>query len=309
MKILLTGITGLVGWNFWKSLSTQKKSHNLFATANKNYSQFESFKNKISIIPMTDFETLKSKVMSLSPDVIIHAAGVCDLDVCEIKIEDTDCINVRGTEALLESARLSGVNHFIYISSDHVFSGGHPPYEEDSPTDPISVYGRSRVQAENLIVNSKVPWTILRCALAIGESLQGNTGPLDWFLKRTSQKKYTDYFSDEVRSVLFVEDIIETLWRVIDKKSIGLFHLGGEEPLSRIELARRLSLVCPGTSPYIRGRLRREEKNGPPRIGDVTLDIGKAKQILDFKPQKFSPETIQEVLISHRTFRRSKKVA
>ena len=296
MKILLTGITGLVGWNFWLYSKKYIQEQNLFAVANKKYPELKQYQNTIFYHKISDFEEISETIQKIKPDIIIHAAGICDLDVCEFRKKDTHLINVEGTRALLEASGKIKLSHFIYISCDHVFSGDHPPYNEKSKTDPISVYGKTRVLAEELVKKSNLKWTILRAALPVGVSLQGNTGPLDWFQSRTFNKKRADYFLDEKRSVLFAEDIARAIWKVVKKRTTGLYHLGGPKTINRFELAQIFTKVFPGTQEYIFGRYRRDEKNGPPRVGDVILDSKKARKDFGFDPRPVTVENVRKVV-------------
>ena len=85
-----------------------------------------------------------------TPDLIIHCAGVCDVGTCEQSPEFAHSVNVEGTRILLDYAPRDA--RIVYLSSDHVFSGDGGPYDEATPPDPISVYGRTRVAAEALVL-------------------------------------------------------------------------------------------------------------------------------------------------------------
>jgi dTDP-4-dehydrorhamnose reductase len=110
------------------------------------------------------------------PRLIIHCAGVCDVEKCEQSPDFAYSVNVDGTQLLLDHAPAAA--RIVYCSSDHVFSGDTGPYDETSPTDPLSVYGKTRVAAERLIA-ARPNTLIIRTGLWIGPSATGRNGHLD----------------------------------------------------------------------------------------------------------------------------------
>src|SRR6185436_15959504 len=77
------------------------------------------------------------------PRLVINCAGVCDVGTCEDSPDFAWTVNVEGTRNLM--AHVSPQTRVVHCSSDHVFGGNAGPYHENSPTAPISVYGRTRV--------------------------------------------------------------------------------------------------------------------------------------------------------------------
>ena len=99
------------------------------------------------------------------PRLIINCAGVCDVGTCEESPEFAHSVNVEGTRILLEHAPPE--TRIVHLSSDHVFSGDTGPYVEDSPADPVSVMGRTRVAAEALVL-ARANTLVIRAGLWIG---------------------------------------------------------------------------------------------------------------------------------------------
>src|SRR3954452_22855907 len=124
-----------------------------------------------------DDETAVKALFGLEePDLIINCAGVCDVGTCEESPEFAHTVNVEGTRVLLAHAPPGA--RIVHVSSDHVFSGDTGPYDEMSPTDPISVYGRTRVAAEQLVL-ARPNTLVIRAGLWIGPSLTRRLGRPD----------------------------------------------------------------------------------------------------------------------------------
>jgi dTDP-4-dehydrorhamnose reductase len=116
-------------------------------------------------------------------DVLLYCHAVCDVPKCEAAPDwaaETNVQHVRRViNALPEQTRL------VYVSSDHVF-GGDGIYHEESRPCPISVYGRTRVRAEALILN-RPGSLVIRVGLPIGPSASGRTGHWDWLYYRMTR--------------------------------------------------------------------------------------------------------------------------
>lgn len=172
------------------------------------------------------------------PSLIIHCAGVCNVGTCEQSPEFAHSVNVEGTRILLDYAPAS--TRIIYMSSDHVFSGNTGgPYREDSPTDPISVYGHTRVAAEQLVL-ARPNTLVLRAGLWIGPSANGRLGHLDWLQDRHRRGLPMTIVSDEHRSAVWAEDGAARAWALARSTLTGVRHIVADRIVSRPVLARYL---------------------------------------------------------------------
>ena len=106
------------------------------------------------------------------PSMVICCASVCDVDKCEADPDWARRINVDGIRLLLE--HLPPTTRLVYCSSDHVFSGDSGPYNEQSTPDPISVYGKTRVAAEALVLAARPDALVVRAGPGIGDSFDGH---------------------------------------------------------------------------------------------------------------------------------------
>jgi len=172
------------------------------------------------------------------PALIIHCAGVCDVEKCEQSPEFAYSVNVDGTQLLIDHAPADA--RIVYCSSDHVFSGDTGPYDEASPTDPVSVYGRTRVAAERLIA-ARPNSLILRTGLWIGPSASGRNGHLDWLRYRHRRNLPMTVVADEQRSAMWAADAARRVWELARSELTGLRHVVATRVVSRPELAAYLA--------------------------------------------------------------------
>jgi dTDP-4-dehydrorhamnose reductase len=220
------------------------------------------------------------------PTHVLHAAGVCDLDSCEAKPDYAHKINVNGTRNIVSV--FSKSCYVMYLSADLVFSGNTPSaqgYTEADAPDPVSVVGRTFLLAEHQIARSP-RHAIVRLGLPMGESIQGRKGAVDFIESRLRRGLPMSLFHDEYRSCIGCDDLAEAVVSLFFLEAEGLFHVGGPHPVSLYEIGERILKRGNYKREALVRRSRADDINGPPRIGNVHLNSGKAEQILGrvFKP-------------------------
>ena len=170
------------------------------------------------------------------PQVLLYCHAVCDVPKCESSPEWAYAINVGHLQRVLKA--LPKQTRLVYVSSDHVF-GGDGTYDESSTPCPISVYGRTRVKAEQLALE-RPESLVIRTGLAIGPSPDGRTGHLDWLRYRTHHNLPVTIVQDEYRSVVCSEDLAKRVMALASSRETGIRHIAATQAVSRIELAHYL---------------------------------------------------------------------
>jgi dTDP-4-dehydrorhamnose reductase len=189
---------------------------------------------------------------------------VCDVPRCEATPDWAREVNLVYLKRVIEA--LPAKTRLVYVSSDHVF-GGDGVYDEDSAPCPISVYGRTRVEAEEMVL--KRPGSlIIRVGLAIGPSPNGRTGHWDWLRYRTQRQLPVTIVHDEYRSVVWANHLALRVMRLADGDETGLRHVSATRAVSRIELANYLLNGFGESANY--QRESRHERSAP-HLGRVEL--------------------------------------
>ncbi len=185
-------------------------------------------------IDLDDEPAVAALFRAISPALIIQCAGVCDVENCETTPEFAWRVNVQAMEILLRYAPPTA--RIVYCSSDHVFSGDTGPYDEASPTDPLSVYGKTRVAAEQLML-ARPNTVIVRSGPWIGPSATGRNGHLDWLRYRHARGLPMTVIADEARCALWAEEAAEGVWQLASSDITGIRHLVTPRAVTRPELA------------------------------------------------------------------------
>ena len=208
MKVLITGANGLLGQHLVKLLID---STNYMITATgKGVSRLPfNSSNRFNYVSLdiTNGVEVAAFIARDRPDIIIHTAAITQVDECEQNPIHCWNTNVTATRFLLGAAEIAGAA-FIYISTDFIFDGIAGPYLESDLPGPVNYYGSSKLGAEKSVMESKLPWCIIRTVLVYGNILVGNrSNMVSWVQNNLSQGKPIQVVSDQWRTPTYVEDL------------------------------------------------------------------------------------------------------
>ena len=229
--VLLFGATSMLGWSILQARGATA------VTAFCNEATQHPPAEVTRAIDLDDEPSVIELFARDRPQLVINCAGVCDVGACEDSPEFARTVNVDGTRNLIRHAPAD--TRIVHCSSDHVFGGDAGPYREDSPTAPISVYGRTRVESEAIVL-ARANTLVVRGGLWIGPSATGRIGHLDWLRDRHRRGLPMTIVSDEWRSAVWAEDAARRVWDLARSPITGLRHITTTRAVSRPELARYL---------------------------------------------------------------------
>ncbi len=283
-RMLITGVTSLHGWPLFKALTRRLGAQQVLGICPPKTKRSQLDCENAIPCCVNDAEHLQAIFRQFKPTGVIHAAGICDLDVCEQWPSLAFKRNVEGTQNVM---KLSRDCYVMALSTDLVFSGNHPPeggYAETDQPDPISMIGKTFAQAE-AIVAALPDALIVRKGLPMGPSISGRKGPMDYLAYRFSRGKPLTLFVDELRSVLYQADLTRGLLRLLEREAKGLYHLGGPHKVSLYAIGEYV-IKTRGYDPTCLIRAsRHDDTSGLPRIGDVSLNSAIAYQRIGETPR------------------------
>jgi len=217
---------------------------------------------------------------------VLNCEGTCKLKSCELDPRMAQRVNIDSVTTMLDVIRGRGIR-LIHLSIDLVFSGTHGgSHVEDDATDPVTVYGKTMAEAEQIILAaSDGDSAILRISLPMGISFNGHAGAIDWIQSRFKKHKPATLYYDEIRTPTYTDCLNPLLSAVLARRDIrGLFHAGGPRRLSLFQIAQIVNRVG-GYDPHLlHGCLRIEAGPLPPRAGDVSLNSDKLALAQGYQP-------------------------
>ena len=296
LPLLITGIAGVAGFNAFKFFSRKYPGQVIGTRRTDNWPLAGE-----GIVPLDadDPSGWTALFQRYGFAAVINGEGSCKLKSCELDPEMAWRVNVEGLTNLL-AAIGQHRTRLIHLSIDLVYSGnGKGGYVEADPTDPVTVYGKTMVEAEGLIACQRPDACVLRISLPMGISFNGHAGAIDWIQSRFRQHKPATLYFDEVRSPTYTDCLNRLFERLLVNDLSGVYHAGGPRRLSLFEIAQIVNRVGGYAPDLLIGCPRREAGPIPPRAGNVFLDSTKLSEALGVEP--FTPWPLDELLVpTHR---------
>jgi dTDP-4-dehydrorhamnose reductase len=234
-------------------------------------------------LDLTDYNSVRQKFQRDQPQLIIHCAAQSKVPACHADPKLAWKLNVDVTENL---AKLAAEIPFIFFSTDLVFDGRKGNYVEMDATNPISVYGETKVAAEKIVLQNP-RHTIIRTSMNCGNSPTGDRGFSDELRQSWIRGETTKLFTDEFRCPMFAGVTCRAVWELVGKNVGGIFHLAGSERLSRAQIGQLVAAHFPELNPKIEIASLTEYK-GPPRAPDTSVNCANIQKLLSFPLPKFS---------------------
>jgi dTDP-4-dehydrorhamnose reductase len=198
LRILLTGANGQVGWELQRSLA---RLGEIVACDRAS-------------LDLSNPSAIKEKVLSIRPDLIVNAAAYTAVDRAEFEPELAIAINQTAPKILAESASQIGAS-LIHYSTDYVFDGtSDRPYKEDDSTNPLGIYGQTKLAGEQAISTVGIPYLIFRTSWVYGS--RGKNFMLT-MLRLAREKSELRVVADQIGAPTWSRTIAETTRGIIEK--------------------------------------------------------------------------------------------
>ncbi|MGN9119652.1 dTDP-4-dehydrorhamnose reductase [Turicibacter bilis] len=222
MKVLVTGVKGQLGYDVVKDL--EKRGHQPIGVDRDE-------------MDLMDNDAIRTFIMELKPEAIIHCAAYTAVDKAEEEVETCYQINAESVKVISECAKELDVK-LIYISTDYVFDGTKEgEYVETDTPNPINVYGASKLKGEQYVQTLLEKYYIVRISWVFG--VNGNN-----FIKTMrrlgSERDELNIINDQVGSPTYTADLAPLLVDMMETDKYGIYHATNEETCSWYEFANEI---------------------------------------------------------------------
>jgi dTDP-4-dehydrorhamnose reductase len=278
MRILITGASGQLGCYLLRELHKRHGQVVAWSGARRG----DRFGHVLLPIDLADSAAIADAYNEARPEVVIHAAALARVSDCYTDPEKARRVNTVATSALAElSARRKA--RFVFVSTDLVFDGERGSYREQDLPSPISVYGRSKADAE-VAALAAPRGVVARVSLLYGPSLVGRPSFFDDQVAALRGGRPVSLFADEFRTPLDLATAAKALLELASSDYTGILHIGGPERMSRLEMGQRLAKYL-GSSADVFLATRRDQSPAPePRPRDVSLDSSRWRKAFPMLP-------------------------
>ena len=315
MRILITGITGMVGSHLAEYVLANHPGVEIHALIRwrSPRDNITGILDKITLHlgDLRDLNSLTRIMMEVKPDWIFHLAAQSYVDQSFLAPADTLTTNVIGTTNMLDAIRLAGINPMIHVCSSSEVYGDvtkdEIPIREASPLRPASPYAVSKV-GEDMVASQ---YTLSYGMKIMRTRMFTHTGPRrgDVFAESTFAKQIAQIELglapnpvkvgnlDSVRTIADVRDTVRAYWLMMEKGTPGeVYNIGGVETMT---IGRVLEIL------KARATVPIEHAVDPARLrpSDVTLqipDISKFQAATGWAPTISAEQTLADLLDYHR---------
>jgi dTDP-4-dehydrorhamnose reductase len=286
-KILITGANGLLGQKLVEQLVQQGK-FDVIATG-RGPCRLSGSGYTYQVLDIENQQEVDQILLNLCPEVIIHGAAMTHVDECEKHQEACYRANVLATKYLIVAAEKIQ-SHFIFVSTDFIFSGldGQNPYTEEALPDPVNYYGQTKLDGEELLKHSSLKWAIARTVLVYGLANDlSRSNIILWVKSSLEAGKQIQVVDDQVRTPTLAEDLAAGCILMAEQGATGIFNISGSELLTPYQMAMETAdyfglnkeLIVRTDSTKFTQPARRPMETG--------FVIEKAKNQLGYRPKTF----------------------
>jgi dTDP-4-dehydrorhamnose reductase len=274
-KLLVLGGSGLVGSSF---INSSKNDYDIIFSYNNNKIKIpntQSFQ-----IDLLNDDKIEKIIENYNPDIVLHTIAHSNLDLCETDHDITDRLHVDATQKIV-NACASINSKLIFLSTDAVFEGQlNKQYCETDTPNPINYYGKTKLEAEKIVLSASPNNVVLRTAVIYGWHKKSRF--TNWILDYLKNGKSVDPFSDQFNTPTLVDDLVQVILKIIDKDISGLYHATGKTCLNRYQFAILLAEKFSYDVSLIHSVTKLEKKQNAPRPISTCLDSTKLENLLNF---------------------------
>jgi dTDP-4-dehydrorhamnose reductase len=280
-RVLITGANGLVGSQFPKINTGEFE----IVYSSRSKPRF-SFNGPFHSIDFNETAGISEFLDQVNPDIIIHTAGVTAIDYAAKNPEETIRVNVEATYEIVTWCRSKNAR-LILFSTDFVFDGIAGSYSESDQTAPISIYGKSKLQAEQTVINRLTDFAIVRTSLVYGfnQNLARLSFPV-WLKERLENGNAVDITDDQTRSPIYALDLAQMTLSLARSNRTGIYNLAGPQEFNVLDFAYEIAETFGLDKSLISGVKTKPMRDEIRRPLNTSLKTIKANEDLNFKALK-----------------------
>src|SRR5581483_11437899 len=179
------------------------------------------------------------------PDLVIHTAAISSPDYCDKNKDLAEKVNIGGTQNIINACQ-KYKSSVVFISSNGIYNGKNPPYNEESKIEPIDIYGKTKYKGELLTSSSGLPFIVIRLMTMYGwNNPYERKNPVTWLLEVVGKDKMAvNVVTDLFNNFLFSDAAADIIWKAIRLKKFGhTFNVAGKDCVSRYAFSQEVAKV------------------------------------------------------------------
>ena len=273
-KVLITGGSGLLAVNW--ALSTRS---NYAVTLLLHHKKISLLGVETDIASLSSLDECSSILAKHQPDIVIHTAGLTNVEECEANPDLAQEVNVDLAKNIAIACSSQGVK-LVHISTDHLFSGDQEFSTEESSTSPVNNYAKSKLLGEQQVLENCKDALIIRTNF-FGWGTKYRQSFSDFILDKLKNNKQIDLFSDVFFTPILVGELSKRTQQLIDLNAIGIFNIVSSKRISKYKFGIKLANCFNLDAGLINKASINDKKNLVKRPMDMSLSNKKVCKILN----------------------------
>ncbi|NCC87470.1 MAG: dTDP-4-dehydrorhamnose reductase [Clostridia bacterium] len=226
MKVLITGVGGQLGVDIFNELNSRG---------------IECVGTDTCDFDLTNEEQTVAFIKQLSPTAVVHCAAYTAVDNAQDEQEICMLVNAKGSENIAKACAQIDAK-LLYISTDYVFDGnGTEPFEIDSKTQPLNVYGLSKLGGEKAVMQYCKNSFVLRTSWVFGKNGKNFVKSI---IRIASQNDKISVVNDQIGSPTYTKDLAMLICDMINTSKYGIYHATNEGYCSFADFAEEIVKSC-----------------------------------------------------------------
>jgi dTDP-4-dehydrorhamnose reductase len=271
--VLITGGSSLLGLNWAVAM---RRTHRVVLALHRR--QVALTGTATLEASLGSVEDVRRMLATAGPSLVVHAAGLTNVEACEADPEQARHVNVALAECVAAACHAEGVR-LVHVSSDHLFDGREPLAEEQQPPSPLNAYARTKAEAEARVLAAHPDALVVRTNFyGWGPSYRRSFS--DRVIDALRDGRGVPLFEDVFYTPILASELARAAHELVGAGASGIVHVVGDERLSKFEFGRRIARAFDLDAALIQ-RNRLECASGlAPRPRDMSLSNRKARALL-----------------------------
>lgn len=281
MDLLVLGAGGLLGSNV--VAEGARRGHSVTGTY---HSSVPSLDVTLEQLDIREEDTFRSLLDTYQPDTVVNCAAMTDVDACEEDEEAAFEVNGRAP-GVLATACLDYGCRFVHVSTDYVFDGeAETPYSETAATEPVQVYGASKLEGERTVRGTETGALIPRLSFVWGwhRATDEMTGFPAWIRNRLDVGDSIPLFTDQYVTPSRAGRAAATILDLVAVDQSGLFHVASRSCVSPYQFGIQLCRLLDASPELLDEESMTAVDRPASRPSYTCLDVSKIEQMLN-RPQ------------------------
>ena len=222
---------------------------------------------------LTDSTKLKSCFDQIKPDLVIHCAGLINLELCEKDPQLAYETNFKTTENIAKYCPQD--SQLVYISTDQVYGGSKNHSETNTNLQPLNLYGKTKLQGELKVQELSADSIIVRTNIFGWNIKPTRLSSVEWICNSLENGEEVTLFTDYTFSPIYTKELANIIMKLVNLDFSGIVNVGSPGTCTKYEFGMRLAEIFGFDQSLIKKGTIKDHKFKALRFNDLSLPIEK----------------------------------